>query len=90
MILLSLDGAWRSGHSAEQIIQCMNYKLSKNENRTWPDWRDTPEDTAIEHIEPDGVVRGMSDRYVESGASGDGIDTCRLIEEDEGRSLSTR
>jgi len=49
VILLAIDGAWRTGASSEKIVHNLIYKLSKNENRTWPDWRTAPPDKAIEH-----------------------------------------
>lgn len=49
VIILGLDGAWRSGATPEQIIEAIVAKQTKNEGRTWPDWRTVPADTAIEH-----------------------------------------
>jgi len=49
VVILSLDGAWRSGASAEQVIAALVAKQSKNERRTWPDWRASSPDDAIEH-----------------------------------------
>jgi hypothetical protein len=49
VVILALDGAWRAGHSPEQIIQTLVAKQAKNEARTWPDWRTAPLDRAIEH-----------------------------------------
>jgi len=48
-IILSLDGAWRSGASPEQIVAALAAKQTTNEGRTWPDWRMMPRDQAIEH-----------------------------------------
>ena len=50
LILLALDGAWRSGHSPGAICCGIEAKLFKNERRAWPDWRTAPVDQAIEHI----------------------------------------
>ena len=50
VIILALDGAWRAGLSPEQIIGGIIAKQSKNERRTWPDWRTAPTDKAIEHV----------------------------------------
>jgi hypothetical protein len=47
--MLALDGAWRAGYTPKQIIGAYIAKLTKNENRTWPDWRTVPKDKAIEH-----------------------------------------
>lgn len=59
VILLALDGAWRSGASPEQIASAIQEKQSKNEQRTWPDWRTSPSDKAIEHdrsVDNTGVI----------------------------------
>ena len=50
VVLLAFDGAWRQGHSPEQIADALQAKLAKNEARTWPDWRTQPTDRAIEHV----------------------------------------
>jgi hypothetical protein len=47
--ILALDGAWRAGHSPEDIIAALVAKQAKNEARAWPDWRERSEDVAIEH-----------------------------------------
>jgi len=49
VIILGLDGAWRTGASARQIVDALIAKQAKNVNRTWPDWRTMSEDQAIEH-----------------------------------------
>lgn len=49
VIILGMDGAWRSGATPEQIVEAIVAKQAKNEGRTWPDWRTAPPDTAIEH-----------------------------------------
>jgi hypothetical protein len=49
VVILALDGAWRSGASPEAIIEALVAKQTKNEARTWPDWRTMPEDAPIEH-----------------------------------------
>jgi hypothetical protein len=50
LILLAIDGAWRQDFTPEQIAEGLEAKLTKNENRTWPDWRTAPEGQAIEHV----------------------------------------
>lgn len=50
VILLALDGAWRAGYSAEDIADALDAKQTKNEGRTWPDWRTASPDKAIEHV----------------------------------------
>ena len=49
VILLSLDGAWRMGATPQQITEAIDAKMTKNENRDWPDWRTADRDKAIEH-----------------------------------------
>lgn len=49
VIILALDGAWRSGATPEEIVAAIEAKQAKNEARTWPDWHTVPEGKAIEH-----------------------------------------
>lgn len=51
VIILAFDGAWRAGWEPQQIIDAIKAKQTKNEARTWPDWREFGQDQAIEHIE---------------------------------------
>jgi len=53
VIILALDGAWRAGGSPEQIIEAIVAKQTKNEGRTWPDWRTSDPNKAIEHVRGD-------------------------------------
>lgn len=50
IIMLGLDGAWRAGHSPEQIAAGLDTKLTINERRKWPDWRTAEPGKAIEHV----------------------------------------
>jgi hypothetical protein len=50
VVILALDGAWRAGHSPDQIVEALAAKQAKNEHRDWPDWRTMDEDRAIEHV----------------------------------------
>lgn len=50
VVILALDGAWRAGHSPEQIIAALIAKQEKNESRQWPDWRTAAPGKAIEHV----------------------------------------
>lgn len=50
VVILALDGAWRSGASPEEIIQALDAKQRKNEAREWPDWRTADPHKAIEHV----------------------------------------
>lgn len=47
--ILALDGAWRSGHEPQEIIDTLVAKQNKNEQRVWPDWRLFESHEAIEH-----------------------------------------
>lgn len=49
VILLAFDGAWRTGANAEQIVTALVAKQTRNEARTWPDWRTANLDQAIQH-----------------------------------------
>lgn len=50
LILLALDGAWRAGHNPLSICCAIEWKQTKNEGRTWPDWRTADPERAIEHV----------------------------------------
>jgi hypothetical protein len=50
IIILGLDGALRTGAKPEEIIATLVAKQTKNEGRTWPDWRTAPPDQAICHV----------------------------------------
>lgn len=50
VVILGLDGAWRAGYTAEEIVEALNAKYEKNFSRKWPDWRTAPVDKRIEHI----------------------------------------
>lgn len=50
IIILAIDGAWRSGYTPEEIAGKLAAKQIKNESRKWPDWRTAPKDQAIEHV----------------------------------------
>ena len=53
VILLALDGAWRSGQAPQAICEAIASKQVKNEARKWPDWRTQPLDKAVEHVRAD-------------------------------------
>jgi hypothetical protein len=57
VVILALDGAWRTGASPAEIIGCLKAKTSKNHAREWPDWRTLTEDDAIEHVRKENVSR---------------------------------
>lgn len=48
--MLAFDGAYRSGHTPEQIAAALEAKQTKNEGRAWPDWRTHDPDKGVEHI----------------------------------------
>ena len=49
VVILALDGAWRSGAQPQEIIDALVAKQTKNEGRVWPDWRTSDPNKAIEH-----------------------------------------
>lgn len=55
VVILGLDGAWRTGASPQQIIDALAAKQAKNEARTWPDWRAADPNQAIEHVRGEGA-----------------------------------
>lgn len=50
VVILAFDGAWRAGYTPEQIAEALAAKQAKNETRTWPNWQDYNQDTAINHM----------------------------------------
>lgn len=61
LILLALDGAWRQGFTPEQIAAAIEAKQTRNEGRTWPDWRTMSADQAIEHVRAPGEAAPAQD-----------------------------
>lgn len=49
VIILALDGAWRSGATPQEISAAIAAKQARNEERKWPDWRSADPGKAIEH-----------------------------------------
>jgi len=49
VVILALDGAWRSGATPAEIVAALAAKQQKNEGRSWPDWRTADPSKAIEH-----------------------------------------
>ena len=49
VVLLALDGAWRAGHSPQEIADAIVAKQTENESRSWPDWRTVEAGEPIEH-----------------------------------------
>ncbi len=50
VILLALDGAWRTGASSAQIARALSDKISVNKARQWPDKDTLISGEPIEHI----------------------------------------
>lgn len=50
VILLAFDGAWRTGASPQDICNMIEFKQSKNEGRSWPDWRTQDRNLRIKAI----------------------------------------
>lgn len=50
LLILTFDGAMRSGHHPEEIIQAYHDKVEENRLREWPDWRHASPDEPIEHV----------------------------------------
>lgn len=49
LMLLAFDGAMRAGFQPHEITAALDDKLTINENRDWPDWRECDPNKAIEH-----------------------------------------
>ena len=50
VVILAMDGAWRTGSTPEMIALGLTMKLLENKRRKWPDWRTADPDKAIEHV----------------------------------------
>lgn len=50
VILLAFDGAWRAGWEPQAVVEAIDAIQTRNEGRTWPDWRTADPDKAIEHV----------------------------------------
>lgn len=50
VVILAFDGAWRAGHSPEEITAALVAKQTTNELRAWPDWHTAEPGKAIEHV----------------------------------------
>lgn len=58
VVILALDGAWRTGATPGQIIAALVAKQTKNEGRVWPDWRTADPNKAIEHVKASELTEG--------------------------------
>ncbi len=50
VVILALDGAWRTGTEPQAILDAILEKQERNEGRQWPDWRTLSPDVPIEHV----------------------------------------
>jgi hypothetical protein len=50
VIILAFNGVMRAGHAPQAVLDAVRSKLTENETRSWPDWRDIPDGTPIEHV----------------------------------------
>lgn len=50
VVILAMDGFWRHGGKASDLLPRLLAKQQKNMARTWPDWRSMSENQAIEHV----------------------------------------
>ncbi len=50
VILLAMNGAFRHGHSGQDIIEAIHKKVEINKNRVWANWEETPEGQPITHV----------------------------------------
>lgn len=53
IIILAIDGAWRSGHNPQELAAALVAKQRKNFRRQWPNWRTADPDKAVEHVRED-------------------------------------
>lgn len=50
IIILAIEGAWRTGASPKEVVQWFDMKMSKNERRQWPDIGELSTGVPIEHL----------------------------------------
>jgi hypothetical protein len=51
VVILALDGAWRSGHTPDEVVAQLIFSMARNRNRKWPDWQQRSEDDEpMEHV----------------------------------------
>lgn len=48
VMILAMDGAWRTGHTPGEIVHALAHKMQINRERVW-DMKGKTEDDAIEH-----------------------------------------
>jgi hypothetical protein len=57
VMILAMDGAYRTGATPEQVTNALKEKQKRNEGRKWPDWRTSDPDKAMEHISEDPAYK---------------------------------
>jgi Protein of unknown function (DUF550) len=57
IIILAMDGFWRHGGKADDLLPTLIAKQKKNIARVWPDWRTMSEDSAIENDRSGEAIR---------------------------------
>lgn len=67
VVILALDGAWRTGASPEAIHTALEAKQRKNESRTWPDWRTAAPGKAIEHVKEAPCCGSINTTFTDGG-----------------------
>lgn len=67
IMVLAVDGATRSGHKPEDLLNAYAEKMAENYAREWPDWRDFSEDEPIEHVRRQ-IAATMPDEFPEAFA----------------------
>lgn len=91
VVLLALDGAWRTGATAFEIEDALFAKLHKNQyEREWPDIEDTDPDRAVEHIaEPQADGHPYAEEgddqavaYLDGSNVEEIVDLIRVVESD--------
>lgn len=87
VIILAIDGAWRSGHEPQEILDALKAKQAVNEARDWPDWRGLTQDDPINHLTEEDRIkaeRGPCEWFQYLG--GEACDECgRMPWEHRGR-----
>ncbi|MEM7776142.1 MAG: dATP/dGTP pyrophosphohydrolase domain-containing protein [Pseudomonadota bacterium] len=46
VVILALDGLWRTGLTPEEMVEAIEAKQMQNELRVWPDWRTAAQEKA--------------------------------------------
>jgi len=68
VILLGLDGAWRTGATPAEILDALRDKQARNEARAWPDWRTQDPNRAILHHRDGAAMTGSPSPEIEARA----------------------